>query len=180
MTQQQMEQARRAQATQSGTQLNSKELAEVLQEASRRHGEAIKNDDAGRDLASVDDAYAVAEELGIPVEHVRAALASRESRKSKSAVPGTVVFSIAGAVVTAGALMLVGLPLFVGVAGGIGAGMAIAVAGFIVGAMKRNPQKQEGPSPVPGTCRICFRPAHTPESTFCEDHRYKGPGGAKP
>lgn len=180
MTQQQMEQARRAQATQSGTQLSSKELAEVVQEASRRHGEAIKNDDAGRDLASVDDAYAVAEELGIPVEHVRAALASRESRKAKSAVPGTVVFSIAGAVVTAGALMLVGLPLFVGVAGGIGAGMMIAIAGFIVGAMRRNPQKQEGPSPVPGTCRVCFRPAHAPESTFCEEHRYKGSGGAKP
>ena len=180
MNQQQMEQARRAQTTQSGTQLSSKELAEVVQEASRRHGEAIKSDDAGRDLASVDDAYAVAEELGIPVEHVRAALASRESRKAKSAVPGTVVFSIAGAAVTAGGLMLLGLPAILGVAAGIGAGVLIVIAGFIVGAMKRNPQKQEGPSPVPGTCRVCFRPAHSPESTFCEEHRYKSPGGAKP
>ncbi|MGK2857092.1 MAG: hypothetical protein ACSLFQ_07790 [Thermoanaerobaculia bacterium] len=180
MSEQQLQQARRAQATQSGTQLNSKELAEVIQEASRRQGEAIKNGDAGRDLASVNDAYAVAEELGIPVEHVRAALASRESRKAKSAVPGTIVFAIAGAALTGGALILVGLPVFVGVAGGIGAGMVIAIAGFIAGAMKRNPEKLSGPAPVPGTCRVCFRPAHSSESTFCEEHRYKGLGQAKP
>ena len=175
-----MEQARRAQAAQGGgTQLSSAELAEVLQEASRRHGEAIKNGETGRDMTSVTDAYAVAEELGIPVEHVRAALASREARGAKSAMPGTIVFAVAGAAVTAIALVVAGLPTFIGVAGGIGAGMAILIAGFIAGAMKRNPQKPSGPSPVPGTCRVCFRPAHTPESTFCEEHRYKLPGTAK-
>jgi hypothetical protein len=180
MNQQQMEQARRAQATQGGTQLSSKELAEVLQDASRRHGEAIKSDDAGRDLTSVDDAYAVAEELGIPVEHVRAALASRESRKAGSAVPGTIIASLAGAAITAGALVVLGVPVIIGVGGGIAAGAVIAIAGFIAGAMKRNPQKLSGPAPVPGTCRVCFRPAHTPESTFCEEHRHKMPGREKP
>jgi len=178
MDQRQMERARRAQASAGGSQLSPKELAEVLQEASRRHGEAIKNEGAGRDLTSADDAYALAEELGIPVEHVSVALASRESRKARAAMPGVMVFAIAGAAVAAGALILVGLPAFVGVAGGIGAGVAIAITGLIVGAMKRSPQKQSGPSPVPGTCRVCFRPAHTPESTFCEEHRYKGPGEA--
>jgi hypothetical protein len=175
MSQQQMEQARRTQATQSGTQLNSKELAEVLQEASRRHGEAINNEETGRDLASVDDAYALAEELGIPVEHVRSALASRESRKRRRLMPGVGAIAVIGAVVIGGGLVLAGLPVFVGVAGAIGAGMAVVVAGLIAGAMKANPQKLSGPAPVPGTCRVCFRPAHTPESTFCEEHRYKGP-----
>jgi hypothetical protein len=177
---QQLEQARRAQTQSGGTPLSSKELTEVLQEASRRHGEAIKNEETGRDLTSVDDAYAVAEELGIPVEHVRAALASQESRKAKSAIPGTIVVAVAGAAVTAGALIFLSLSPFLAVAGGIGVGLVVTVAGFIVGAMKRNPQKQSGPAPVPGTCRICFRPAHTPESTFCEEHRYKSPREAKP
>ena len=174
---QQFDQARR---TQSGTQLDSKELAEVLQEASRRHGEAIKSDDAGRDLTSVDDAYALAEELGIPVEHVRAALAARESRKAASAVPGTILVATAGAALTAAGLAVAGLPLLLAIPAGLLVGGVMAVAGFIAGAMKRNPQKQSGPAPVPGTCRVCFRPAHTPESTFCEEHRYKMPGPTKP
>lgn len=180
MNQQQMEQARRAQATQSGTPLTSKELAEVVQEASRRHGEAIKNDDAGRDLASVNDAYAVAEELGIPVEHVRAALAARAERKAEALIPvlGLVGFGVA--LVTGITFPLLGLPLFVGVLAGVVVGGALFVAGLIYRAMKRNPQKQAGPSPVPGTCRVCFQPAHAPESTFCEEHRYKSPGGGKP
>jgi hypothetical protein len=174
---QQFDQARRTQST---TQLSSKELAEVLQEASRRHGEAIKNDDGGRDLTSVDDAYAVAEELGIPVEHVRSALAARESRKAASAVPGTLLVAGAGTAIAVAGLAFAGLPLLLAVPLGLVVGGVIAGAGFIFGAMKRNPQKLSGPAPVPGTCRVCFRPAHTPESTFCEEHRYKMPGGPKP
>jgi len=177
---QQFDQARRTQSTQSGTQLSSKELAEVLQDASRRHGDAIKNDDAGRDLTTVDDAYAVAEELGIPVEHVRAALASRESRKAAASVPGTIVLAVGGAAVTAVALIVLGVPMLIGVTGGLVAGMVIGAAGFIAGAMRRNPQKLSGPAPVPGTCRVCFKPAHTPESTFCEEHRYKMSKEGKP
>jgi len=152
----------------------------VLQDASRRQGEAIKNDEAGRELNTVDDAYAVAEELGIPVEHVRAALASRESRKAAASVPGTIMLAVGGAAVTAVALIVLGVPMIIGVTGGLVAGMVIGAAGFIAGAMKRNPQKLSGPAPVPGTCRVCFRPAHSPESTFCEEHRYKMSGEPKP
>lgn len=180
MNEQQMEQARRARAASSSTPLNSKELAEVLKDASRRQGAASTSEGVGRDITTVEDAYSLAEELGIPVEHVRAALASRESRKASSAVPGTILFAGVGAVVTAGALILLGLPLFVGVGGGIAAGVVIAIAGLIAGAMNRNPQKLSGPPSVPGTCRVCSQPAHTAESTFCEEHRYKVPGQAKP
>lgn len=181
MNQQQTEQARRTQATQSGTQLTPKELAEVLQDASRRQGEAIKNEDAGRDVTTVDDAYSLAEELGIPVEHVRAALAERERRKAGSAVPVAIAVAVGGAVITAGALVVIlGMPVLIGVTAGLTAGMVLGAASFIAGAMKRHPQKLSGPAPVPGICRVCLRPAHTPESTFCEEHRYKMPGEAKP
>jgi hypothetical protein len=174
----QLQQARRTQSE--GNRLSSEELAAVLQDASRRQGEAIKNEDATRDLSTVDDAYAVAEELGIPAEHVRAALASRQSGKAGSVVPGTLILAVGGAAVTAAALYLLGVPWLIFIPGGIAAGVVIAAAGLIAAAMRRNPQKLSGPPPVPGTCRVCFKPAHTPESTFCEEHRHKMQGAAKP
>ena len=65
---------------------------------------------------------------------------------------------------------LLAVPLAVLVAAGVFA------VGFLAAMMKRHPEKASGPPPVPGTCRVCFRPAYTPQSTFCEEHRYKPQG----
>jgi len=82
---------------------------------------------------------------------------------------------------TAGAAGLVagvGLALF-GVTALFAVPVGVLVAagvfgvGFLSEMMKRNPVKAAGPPPVAGTCRVCFRPAHTPQSTFCDEHRYK-------
>ncbi|MBL8111777.1 MAG: hypothetical protein JNK60_02750 [Acidobacteria bacterium] len=155
-------------------ELSSDDITAVVQEASRLHGQEIKQQGAPS-LTRVEDAFALAEELGIPEEHVRAALARRQEQKSIAAggFARPLLFGAAGGLGTAVLLTLAGSPLLVTVL------VAAVVAGGIFGIaalvdlMKRNPQKSEGPAPVPGTCRVCFRPAHTPQSTFCEEHRYK-------
>jgi hypothetical protein len=155
-------------------ELSSDDITAVVQEASRLHGQEIKQQGAPS-LTRVEDAFALAEELGIPEEHVRAALARRQEQKSIAAggFARPLLFGAAGGVGTAVLLTLAGSPLLVTVL------VAAVVAGGIFGIaalvdlMKRNPQKSEGPAPVPGTCRVCFRPAHTPQSTVCEEHRYK-------
>ena len=162
--------------------LSGDELTRVIQEASRRQGAALQQDAEARSLSSVDDAFAMAEELGIPEEHVRAALAA-EQRKKQSAGGGAMksfVAAAAGGILAAVGLKLLGLPLFLAlllaalVAGGVFA------VGFVRSMSKRYPAERPGPPPVPGTCRVCFRPAHTPQSTFCEEHRYRPPGEAAP
>ncbi len=158
-------------------ELSREELTAVIQEASRRQGEELKRSDAAS-LSKIEDAFALAEELGIPEEHVRAALAAQQ-RKKMSASGGilkSVLFAGLGGAATAVGLSLLGLPGFLAIliAAGVGAGIFTVV--LIADLMRRNPAKASGPPPVPGTCRVCFRPAHTPESTFCEEHRYKALG----
>ena len=156
--------------------LTAEELTAVLQEASRLQGEALKQQESEVPVpTSEDNVFALAEELGIPEEHVRAALAAQQ-RKKQSAGGGTAkVLLLAGAagIVTGAGLALSGATLL------LAASLAVAVAagayavGLVAVMMKRIPEKASGPPPVPGTCRVCFRPAHTPHSTFCEEHRYR-------
>lgn len=157
--------------------LTSKELAAVIQEASRRQGQELRQAGASS-LASVDDAFALAEELGIPEEHVRAALLTQQRKKASSGgglLKSAVLAGVGGAATAVG-LTLLGLPGLLALpAGAIVAAGVFAVV-YVADLMKRNPEKAAGPPPVPGTCRVCFRPAHAPESTFCEEHRYKPSG----
>ena len=73
-------------------------------------------------------------------------------------------------------LGLAGVPALLAVPLGVLVAAGVFAVGFLVEMMKRNPAKAAGPPPVAGTCRVCFRPAHTPQSTFCEEHRYKPQG----
>jgi hypothetical protein len=159
-------------------ELSSDELTAVLQEASRLQGEALKQETEIPSPTSETNVFALAEELGIPEKHVRVALATQQQKK-QSAGGGSVkslVVAGAGGLLGGLGLMLVGAPALLAVplaaliAGGIFA------VGFIAAMMRRHPAKVSGPPPVPGTCRVCFRPAHTPQSTFCDEHRNKPTG----
>ena len=155
--------------------LSGDELTAVLQEASRLQGEALKQESEVPALKSEGNVFAIAEELGIPEEHVRAALANQRRKQKVTGSGVAMPLLIAGA---AGLLAGVGLGL-VGLPTLLAAPLAVLVAagvfavGFLLEMMKRNPAKAAGLAPVPGTCRVCFRPAHTPQSTFCDEHRYK-------
>lgn len=158
--------------------LSGDELTAVLQEASRLQGEALKQESGVPSLKSDGNVFAIAEELGIPEQHVRAALAAQRQKK-QSAGGGTAIsllVAVAGGLLGGLGLGLAGVPasLAIPLAALIAAGV-FAVA-FIAAMMRRHPAKASGPHPVPGTCRVCYRPAHTPQSTFCDEHRYRPPG----
>lgn len=170
-------QRQRPRIPQPSQELSSKELAEVIQEASRRQGQALEGEGA-QSLNRVDDAFALAEELGIPEEHVRAALAAQQKKKlSMGAGSRLLSFVAAGAggVFAAVGLKLLGLPALLAVLVAAAVAAGILTVALIAAMMKRYPAQATGAPPVPGTCRVCFRPAHTPQSTFCDEHRYKSP-----
>ncbi len=155
--------------------LSGDELTAVLQEASRLQGEAQKQDSEVPALRSEDNVFAIAEELGIPEEHVRAALATQQA-KAQSAGGGTAVTLVAagaGGLLAGVGLALAGVPALLAVPLAVLVAAGVFAVGFLAAMMKRHPEKASGPPPVPGTCRVCFRPAHTPQSTFCDEHRYK-------
>ena len=156
-------------------ELSSDELTAVLQEASRLQGQALKQDSEVPSLTSESNVFALAEELGIPEEHVRAALAGQQ-RKKLSAGGGTMkslLIAGAGGVLAGIVLGLVGVPVLLALPLAVLVAAGVFAVGFLAEMMKRNPVKAAGPPPVPGTCRVCFRPAHTPQSTFCDEHRHK-------
>ena len=157
--------------------LSGNELTAVLQEASRLQGEALKQESELPSLKSEGNVFAIAEELGIPETHVRAALAAQ--RKKQATGRGlTIPLLTAGAagLVAGVGLALVGVTALLAVPLGVLVAAGVFGVGFLAEMMKRNPQKVAGPPPVAGTCRVCFRPAHTPQSTFCDEHRYKPQG----
>lgn len=158
--------------------LSGDELTAVLQEASRLQGEALKQESEVPALKSAGDVFAIAEELGIPEEHVRAALAAqRRKRQTTGKGIATTLLAAGAAGVLAGvALGLVGLPVLLAAPVGVVVAAGVFGIGLLVEMAKRHPAKAAGPPPVAGTCRVCFRPAHTPQSTFCDEHRYKPQG----
>jgi hypothetical protein len=122
--------------------------------------------------------FAIAEELGIPEEHVRAALATQRQKKLATGRGVALPLVTAGAVglVAGVGLGLIGVPILLAAPFGVLVAAGVFAIGFLAEMMKRNPVKAAGPPPVAGTCRVCFRPAHTPQSTFCDEHRYKPQG----
>jgi hypothetical protein len=158
--------------------LSGDELTAVLQEASRLQGEAMKQESEVPALKSAGNVFAIAEELGIPEEHVRAALATQRRKQQATGVGAAVPLLAAGAagLVAGVGLGLIGVPALLAAPLGVLVAAGVFGVAFLAQLMKRNPAKAAGPPPVPGTCRVCFRPAHTPQSTFCEEHRYKPQG----
>ena len=158
--------------------LSGNELTAVLQEASRLQGEALKQVSEVPSLRSEGNVFAIAEELGIPEEHVRAALAAQQRKKNATGGGLTMplLAALAAGLLAGVALGLVGVTALLAVPLGVLVAASVFGAGFLAEMMKRNPAKSAGPPPVPGTCRVCFRPAHTPQSTFCDEHRYKPQG----
>jgi hypothetical protein len=158
--------------------LSGDELTAVLQEASRLQGEALKQESEIPALKSEGNVFAIAEELGIPEAHVRAALATQRQKKQESGGGVVVPFLAAGAagLVAGVGLALIGVTALLAVPVGVLVAAGVFGVAFLAQMMKKNPAKAAGPPPVPGTCRVCFRPAHTPQSTFCEEHRYKPQG----
>ena len=97
--------------------LSGDELTAVLQEASRLQGEALKQEAEVPALKSEDNVFAIAEELGIPEEHVRAALATQQA-KARSAGGGTAVSLVAagaGGLLAGVGLAVVGVPALLAV-----------------------------------------------------------------
>lgn len=155
--------------------LSGNELTAVLQEASRLQGEALKQESEVPSLKSEGNVFAIAEELGIPEEHVRAALATQQRKKLATGRGLTIPLLTAGAagLVAGVGLALIGVTALLAVPFGVLVAAGVFGVGFLAEMMKRHPVKEAGPPPVAGTCRVCFRPAHTPQSTFCDEHRYK-------
>jgi len=166
---------RRRQVPESSLELSSDELAQVLQEASQRQGKTIEGEAAS--LTRVDEVFAIAEELGIPEEHVRAALAShqRKEQNDKRGIGRSLFVAAASGGLTAVGLIALGASTVLAIVGACGIAAATLAVLLVTAAKKSSSAKASGP--IPGMCRVCFRPAHTPQSTFCDEHRYRPPAG---
>jgi len=166
-------------------QLSSDELTAVIQEAAKKQGEDLKREQA-QSVTTMDDAYALARELGIPEEYVTEAAGDLDVRRfgelqvgqlrGRRMVQFLVAAGVGLAVVAAIWVLKVGGWLtFLAAAGIAGLIALIALVRWLAVAIGDPNLKQIGPAPVPGRCRVCGREAVTAESTFCEDHRYKSP-----
>ncbi len=169
--------------------LSSDELTEVIKEAARRQGEDLKRDD-GKPVSTMDDAYSLARELGIPEEYVTEAAGDLEVKKyagirirdirRKRLVQLAAMIGIGvGAVGIALLMNLGGFLTWLGVLGIAGLIVLVALVRWLGVALGDPNLKQIGPAPVAGICRVCGRSAVTAESTFCDDHRYRSPAEQK-
>jgi hypothetical protein len=179
-----------SQLEQSGSvRLTATEMDEVLNRAIARDSQGLQVEPR---TATLGDAVEIAQELGISEEQVRASLVEVRAEKlqsgrrdEKRAVVRARRRRTAG-VAIAGMAALTAFVLF-GSAGGaatiftwflIAAGW-LSVAWLILRAQFASVSDKEADAveltPVAGTCRVCGAPASSPQSTFCDEHRYQGP-----
>lgn len=169
--------------------LSSDELAAVIKEAAKKQGEELKREQA-TSVTTMDDAYSLARELGIPEEYVTEAAGDLDARRYTDLRVGQlrgrrmIQFLAAAGIgaVVVGAIWVLGLGgwlTFLMAAGLAGLIALIALVRWLAVAVGDVNLKQIGPAPVPGRCRVCGQAAVTPESTFCEEHRYKSPAELK-
>lgn len=167
--------------------LSPDELQAVMNDAIRRAGQAERAaDPLDRKVLTVEDAIGIGRDLNIPEEHVRAAVADRQRAKLRVqrremvqlqrrtsffvALVGAVGLSILAALGAAnGFLIVVGVLFWA----------AALVQGWRWKLAPISDQEADRADvlPVAGTCRVCGAPAYNERATFCEQHRYKGPGG---
>ena len=168
--------------------LSSDELASIIKEAARRQGEDLKRSDTA--VSTMDDAYALARELGIPEEYITEAAGDLDARRlttirvkqirKKRLLQLAAMIGIGvGAIGVAWLLNLGGFMTWLGVIGFAGLFVLVALIRWLAVSMRDPNLQQIGPAPVPGICRVCGRSAATPESTFCEEHRYRSPAELK-
>jgi hypothetical protein len=173
----------------SGVRLTASEMDAVL-------SRAIARESSGQRLepreATLEDAIEIARELGISEEQVRASLAEvraeglkSDRREEKRAVVRSRRRRAAGIAIAAMAAfmgwVLIGsagvgatnFAWFLIAAGWLGVAWLIFRARFSP-VSDAEADKVEL-MPVSGTCRVCGKRADSPQSTFCEEHRYHGP-----
>ncbi|MFN3651544.1 MAG: hypothetical protein ACK47B_18365 [Armatimonadota bacterium] len=166
-----------------GMQLSQDDLSRLMSEAIARHGQQQRELERRAEVATLDDALEIARQLDIPAEHVLA-IATRMMRERTAPQRKQVVkarrrrtfFMAAGlaAGFLAGAVVLQVVPVWLAI---VGAALILAAAGIRM-AMPVSDADAEGVelAPRPGVCRVCGDAAQSPASTFCEAHRYRGPG----
>lgn len=176
-----------------GPPLSSADLSAILDSAIARHSEALRSDQT-----TLEEAIDIARQLNIPEEHVIAAAEELRRRKIEEAAEQRhgmgrslrrariragrrTAFLIASALAallivpwfldpasptrpTTGYLILCALPA-----------VFFAWRWLISPVSDAQADRVELPLAA-GTCRVCQAPASTPQSTFCEEHRYRGPG----
>ncbi len=167
-------------------QLTSDELSDLLSTAiARQEGEARYGD-----VATLDDALEIARQLNIPEQHVVAAAEELRARKVQEAehrltleqrtlrkraikagrgrafTTGTVLAAVAGVAASffTGVFAWLALPVV--------AAAYLAARWLFIPVSDEEADRTELP-PAAGQCRVCGRPAHTPQATFCEEHRFK-------
>jgi hypothetical protein len=169
-------------------QLTEDELQELLTDAIARQGEAQRRQDVSHTLSTLDDALEIARQLNVPEEHVRAAAAEIHKRRLRER-RRQLVRERRRADFLAALGLLVGVALVVAVVGASLAALIFLMLALIPVAVLgwrwlRAPVTDEEADrtelpPIPGKCRVCWRDAHTPQATFCEEHRYKGPNAGQ-
>ena len=145
------------------------ELSAVLDRALERQREA----DARR--------QEIARSLNLPEEHVRAAaeeivrrrqrerrLPLVRARRKKQALLAAVVLGVPALLLALKGALLPAVLLV----------LPLLYFGWraLAGPVTEADAERAEPLPVAGTCRVCGEPTVNPRSTFCETHRYKGPG----
>lgn len=167
--------------------LSSDDLNLVLSDAIRRQSRAQEETERQisqlGQVTSVDDAIEIAQQLNVDEKHVRAALADYQKSRLRGQRRDLVRAGrrntgigllVLGGVVLVGALAAAPALAWVGAAGLL-AGGALFLWGML-GGVSDTAADQKEIMPVAGTCRVCGKSAYNERSTFCEEHRYKGPG----
>lgn len=158
--------------------LSSDELSSVLSKASRIQAEKQQ---VGREVATVDQAFETARELGINDEHVREAIDELRRQKGRRALFRAATRRRRRAFLRFVATML-GTVVIVGIAAGLGTArvvaLAMAIPFLILGFQwmralffERYPAVAAEFGPLAGECRVCGNPAWQPKATFCSEHR---------
>jgi hypothetical protein len=179
-------------------ELSRDELSEVLNEAIARQAGTAPAAGAAQpvgDRATLAEAIEIARQVNVPEEHVLAAHAALQRRKEEAALVGrrdekrdlvrqarqrAFMASAVGTAIAAGIAFALSLFGFTWAWGALVAMLLLTLyraARWLASPVSDAEADSLQLAPVAGTCQVCGLPAHTPRSTLCEEHRFKGPGG---
>lgn len=160
---------------------SQEEISAILEAAQAR---SQSDPSAALDLpyqGGIEDALEVARSLNIPEEHVQAAAREILARRRAVAVqrkpaPAWLAPALGFFVGMGCVLLLVASPFWLKFFG-LGLALSSAVAWVLMQLASRGSGVAGEKLPVAGVCRVCSQPAYDERATFCEEHRYRGPGG---
>lgn len=172
-----------------GVRFSPEELEAVMKSAIARHGAAERDADwvMASGATTLEEAVEIGLQLGIPEEHVRAAARESQQNRLRERQVETVLARRKTAFACAAAGLVAGIIAF-GLAGQRGAEVwltalaaMVPVLGVFYWWLRASVSEEEANRvaviPVAGVCRVCGAEAYSERSTFCEEHRYKGPAG---